>query len=100
MSNPVQRREDLRDTILVPPIQMPDGSWYATRVSTVILVRRQKAHADGYGQVGNKNENLSRLAKWWERDIHLSHGDDKPTRNEKDKETQRHFAFDVSIVPP
>ncbi len=42
-SNPTQRSE-LRNSILIPPVQLPtpagDGDWYATRTSTVILIAK------------------------------------------------------------
>lgn len=77
-----ETNEDRKKSILIPPLDLGRGSFFATRTSTVLIVRRN----------GRGGENP--LARWWERDVYQQHdNEDMPTclPSEEAKKTQRYY---------
>ncbi|EPQ27847.1 uncharacterized protein PFL1_04591 [Pseudozyma flocculosa PF-1] len=62
---PPQRKEDLRRSLLISPLKVDGLGWYATRTSTVVLIRKAPAAAaaDADGVAGR------RRATFVERDV-------------------------------
>ncbi|PWN88486.1 hypothetical protein FA10DRAFT_303447 [Acaromyces ingoldii] len=77
-----ETNEDRKKSILIPPLDLGRGSFFATRTSTVLIVRRN----------GRGGENP--LARWWERDVYQQHdNEDMPSclPSEEAKKTQRYY---------
>jgi uncharacterized protein with NRDE domain len=70
-------RSDFMGSIQISPVRLVANEWYATRTSTVLLVRR-----DG-------------LVRWWEKDIYVLSPQSEPIRGEAIGLKTRHFTWQI-----